>query len=61
MGATDRVVPAAPSRRLHEALRSAGRAVECVEVARASHADGNDEEEQGLLARYVALFSRALA
>lgn len=60
-GETDSVVPVTQSRRMHDALRSAGKTVEYVEVGRAGHADWDDDQEKALLARYVALFSRVFA
>jgi dipeptidyl aminopeptidase/acylaminoacyl peptidase len=60
-GTDDTIVPVAQTRRLNSALKSAGKQVEFVEVNDAGHADWEDEKEQELMGRYVALLSRAFA
>lgn len=60
-GADDTVVPASQSRRMHDALRAARKTVEYIEVADAGHADWDDDQEQELLERYIALLTRVFA
>ena len=60
-GEQDSVVPFIQSRRMHEALRRAGKSSELVAIADAGHADWEDDQEQVLLERYIALLSRAFA
>lgn len=60
-GVDDPVVPVSQSRRMHDALRAAGKTVELVEVADAGHGDWEDADEKVLLGRYIALLSRAFA
>ena len=60
-GVDDPVLPAIQSRRMRDALRSAGKSVELVEVEDAGHADWEDVKEQALMTRYVALFRQAFA
>ncbi|MFN4297325.1 MAG: alpha/beta hydrolase family protein [Brevundimonas sp.] len=60
-GVNDRIVQVHQSRRMHEALRAAGKSVEYVEVPDAGHGDWEDDVEKGLMQRYVALFARAFA
>lgn len=56
-GADDPVVPVFQSRRMKEALTS----VDYIEIRGGGHGDWEDEIEQELMARYVALFRRAFA
>lgn len=60
-GTDDRIVPVAQTRRLNAALSGAGKSVEFVEVNDAGHADWENDKEQELMARYVALLGRVLA
>lgn len=60
-GADDPVLPSIQSRRMRDALRSAGKSVELIEVEDAGHADWEDVKEQELMTRYVALFRQAFA
>lgn len=60
-GADDPVLPLIQSRRMRDALRSAGKSVELIEVADAGHADWEDARERELMTRYVALFRGAFA
>ena len=60
-GEQDRVVPFIQSRRMHEALRRAGKSSELVAIADAGHADWEDDQEKALIGRYIALLSRAFA
>ena len=49
------------SRRMRDALRSARKTVELIEIEDFGHADWEDAQEQELMTRYVALFRRAFA
>ncbi len=60
-GVDDPVLPLIQSRRMRDALRSAGKSVELFEIEDAGHADWNDSEEEILMARYVALLRQAFA
>lgn len=60
-GVDDPVLPVIQSRRMRDALRSAGKPVELIEVADAGHADWEDAREQELMTRYVELFRTAFA
>lgn len=60
-GVDDNVVPVIQSRRLRDAFRASGRTVELIEVADFGHADWEDDKEQELMTRYVALFRQAFA
>lgn len=61
-GVDDPIVPVFQSRRMKDALSAAGRPpVDYVEVRNAGHADWEDEIEQELLGKYVALFRQAFA
>lgn len=60
-GVDDPVLPLAQSRRMRDALRSAGKTVELIEVEDAGHADWEDDKEQELMGRYVDLFRKAFA
>lgn len=60
-GADDGIVPFIQSRRMRDALRSAGKSVELIEIADFGHADWEDAREQDLMTRYIALFRRAFA
>lgn len=60
-GVDDPVLPLIQSRRMRDALRSAGKSVDLVEIEDAGHADWNDSEEQALMTRYVALLRQAFA
>jgi dipeptidyl aminopeptidase/acylaminoacyl peptidase len=60
-GVDDPIVPVVQSRRMRDALARAGGRVELVEVRDAGHGDWEDDVEQGLLARYIALFRTAFA
>ncbi len=60
-GVDDPVLPLIQSRRMRDALRSAGKPVELIEVEDAGHADWEDAKEQELMTRYVALFRQAFA
>jgi pimeloyl-ACP methyl ester carboxylesterase len=60
-GVNDRIVQVHQSRQMHEALRAAGKRSDYVEVSGAGHADWEDDVEQSLMERYVALFSEVFA
>jgi dipeptidyl aminopeptidase/acylaminoacyl peptidase len=60
-GVDDGVVPVVQSQRMRDALRSARRSVDYVEVPDAGHADWSDDQELALMRRYVALFRTAFA
>ncbi|HYC68159.1 alpha/beta hydrolase family protein [Brevundimonas sp.] len=60
-GVDDPVLPVIQSRRMRDALRSAGKSVDLIEVADAGHADWEDAREQELMTRYVALLRGAFA
>lgn len=60
-GVDDPVLPLIQSRRMRDALRSAGKPVELVEIEDAGHADWEDAVEQELMTRYVDLFRQAFA
>lgn len=60
-GADDAIVPVIQSRIMNSALRSARKSIDYVEVPDAGHSDWDDEVEQGLMERYVALLRRAFA
>lgn len=60
-GVDDPVLPLIQSRRMRDALRSAGKPVELIEVEDAGHADWEDAKEQELMTRYVALLRQAFA
>jgi len=60
-GVDDPVLPLIQSRRMRDALRSAGKPVELIEVEDAGHADWEDAKEQELITRYVALLRQAFA
>lgn len=60
-GVDDPVLPHIQSRRMRDALRGAGKPVELVEIAKAGHADWEDDREQELMTRYVTLFRQAFA
>jgi dipeptidyl aminopeptidase/acylaminoacyl peptidase len=60
-GEDDGVVPVIQSRRMREALRSAGKSVELIEIEKHGHADWPDAQEKALMSRYVALLKRAFA
>ncbi|WP_426027322.1 alpha/beta hydrolase family protein [Brevundimonas sp. TWP2-3-4b2] len=60
-GVDDPVLPLIQSRRMRDALRSAGKPVELIEVEDAGHADWEDAREQELMTRYVALLRQAFA
>lgn len=60
-GVEDPVLPVIQSRRMRDALRSAGKTVELVEIANFGHADWEDSQEQALMTRYVDLFRQAFA
>ncbi|WP_332640188.1 alpha/beta hydrolase family protein [Brevundimonas sp.] len=60
-GVDDPVLPLIQSRRMRDALRSAGKTVELIEVEDAGHADWEDAKEQELMTRYVAVFRQAFA
>jgi dipeptidyl aminopeptidase/acylaminoacyl peptidase len=60
-GTDDPIVPVTQTRRLNAALRDAGKRVEFVEVNDAGHADWEDDKEQELMGRYVAMLTRAFA
>lgn len=60
-GEDDTVVPVHQSRRMHEALRAAGKTVDYIEVAGAGHADWEDEIDRSLMRRYVTLLRQAFA
>ena len=60
-GVDDPVLPLIQSRRMRDALRSAGKTVELFEIENAGHADWEDAKEQELMTRYVALLQRAFA
>ncbi len=58
-GVDDPILPVIQSRRMRDALRGAGKSVELIEVPNAGHADWEDDREQALMTRYVALFRQA--
>jgi len=60
-GADDPIVPVYQSRRMKDALRQAGRRFDYIEVPDAGHADWEDDVEQDLMSRYIALFRTAFA
>ncbi|MDP3802808.1 S9 family peptidase [Brevundimonas sp.] len=61
-GVDDPVVPVFQSRRMKDALQAAGQVnVDYAEIPNSGHADWEDEVEQALLQRYVALLRRAFA
>ena len=60
-GVDDGIVPLIQSRRMRDALRSAGKSVELIEIQDFGHGDWEDEKERELMTRYVALFRRAFA
>ena len=60
-GVEDPVLPVIQSRRMRDALRSAGKSVELIEVEDAGHADWEDTKEQELMGRYIALLRQAFA
>jgi pimeloyl-ACP methyl ester carboxylesterase len=60
-GVDDPVLPVIQSRRMRDALRSAGKPVELIEVEDAGHADWEDTREQALMTRYVDLLRQAFA
>lgn len=60
-GVDDPIVPLFQSRRMRDALRSAGKTVELIEIADSGHADWDDAKEQELMTRYVALIRQAFA
>ena len=60
-GEDDPVVPVIQSRRMRDALRSAGKSVELIEIEKHGHADWPDSQEKALMSRYVALIKRAFA
>ncbi len=60
-GANDPVVPVYQSRQMNAALRGAGKTVDYVEVPDAGHGDWEDDVEQGLMGRYIALLNRVFA
>lgn len=60
-GIDDPIVPVFQSRRMHDALRAAGKTVELIEIEDAGHADWEDSQEQALMTRYVALLRQAFA
>lgn len=60
-GVEDGVVPIIQSRRMRDAFRANGRTVELIEVEDFGHGDWEDDKEQELMTRYVALFRQAFA
>jgi len=61
-GVDDPIVPVFQSRRMKDALTAAGRvSVDYVEVRNAGHGDWEDEIEQELFGKYIALFRQAFA
>ena len=60
-GVDDPIAPLMQSRRMRDALRSARKTVELIEIEDFGHADWEDAQEQELMTRYVALFRRAFA
>jgi pimeloyl-ACP methyl ester carboxylesterase len=60
-GADDPVVPVYQSRQMNAALRGAGKTVDYVEVQNAGHGDWEDDVEQDLMGRYIALLNRVFA
>lgn len=60
-GVEDQTVPVFQSRRMRDALRSAGKAVELIEVEDAGHANWEASKEQELMTRYVTLLRQAFA
>jgi dipeptidyl aminopeptidase/acylaminoacyl peptidase len=60
-GADDGVVPVIQSQRMRDALRSARKSVEYVEIAGYGHADWDDDQELALMRRYIDVFRTAFA
>lgn len=60
-GVDDGIVPLIQSRRMRDALRSAGRSVELIEIEDFGHGDWEDRQEMALMARYITLFRQAFA
>lgn len=60
-GVDDLVAPLLQSRRLRDALRSAGKSVDLIEIEDYGHGDWPDAKEQELMTRYVAHFRQAFA
>lgn len=60
-GVDDTVVPVSQSRRMRDALRSADKTVELVEIDKFGHADWPASQEKALMTRYVALLRQAFA
>ncbi|RYF89302.1 MAG: S9 family peptidase, partial [Caulobacteraceae bacterium] len=60
-GEDDGIVPLIQSRRMRDALRSAGKSVDLIEIPNFGHADWEDDREQQLMTRYVGLFRQAFA
>jgi len=60
-GVDDGIVPLIQSRRMRDALRSAGKSVELIEIEDFGHGDWEDQQEMALMARYIALFRQAFA
>ncbi len=60
-GMDDGVVPVVQSQRMRDALRSARKDVDYVEIRDFGHADWEDPQEQALMERYVALLRRVFA
>lgn len=60
-GLDDGIVPVAQSQRMRDALRSARKEVDYVEIRDFGHADWEDPQEKILMQRYVALLRRVFA
>ncbi|MGV9008170.1 alpha/beta hydrolase family protein [Brevundimonas sp.] len=60
-GVDDPIVPVIQSRRMRDALRSAGKTVELIEIEKHGHADWPASREKTLMARYIALLNQAFA
>ncbi|HWW11259.1 MAG TPA: alpha/beta fold hydrolase, partial [Brevundimonas sp.] len=60
-GVEDPIVLVSQSRRMRDAMRRAGKTVELIEIEDFGHGDWEDDKEQELMTRYVALFRQAFA
>lgn len=60
-GVDDPIVPVIQSQRMRDALRSARKTVELIEIEKFGHADWPTSQEQALMTRYVTLLRQAFA
>lgn len=60
-GVDDPIVPVIQSQRMRDALRSARKTVELIEIEKFGHADWPASQEKALMTRYVALLRQAFA